>query len=297
MKISTVAPLRQSAKCSALYYIRHIPFVLRVLAFATLVVAVMRPQKADDYSSSTAEGIDIVMALDISGSMLARDFKPDRFGAAKDISSRFILGRPYDRVGLVVFAGEAFTQSPLTTDHNSLVSMLANVQMGLIDDGTAIGNGLGVAVNRLRDSQSPSKVIVLLTDGVNNSGQVDPESAADLAKEYGIRVYTVGVGTEGVAPFPAVDMWGDVVLQYAKVEIDEKLLQSIADKSGGKYFRATDNAKLEQIYAEINRLEKGKVDIERYTSYHDEFTPWLIAALCLIVLEMLFRYLIFRRLP
>lgn len=295
--ISTVAPLTKNASKSALYYFRHIPFLLRTAAFAALVVAVMRPQNADNFSSSTAEGIDIAVALDISTSMLARDFQPDRFGAAKAISSKFIMERPTDRVALVVFAGEAFTQVPLTTDHSSLVSMLNNVQMGFIDDGTAIGNGLGVAVNRLRESKAPSKVIVLLTDGVNNSGQIDPEMAADLAAEYGIRVYTIGVGTQGVAPYPAIDMWGNMVFQQAKVEIDEKLLTSIAEKSGGKYFRATDNATLQAVYNEINRLEKGKVEVENYTKYHDVFAPWLILALGLILLEIIIKYLIFRRLP
>lgn len=297
LTISNVAPLRASSRRSALYYLRHVPFALRMGVFALLTVAVMRPQSADSYNSTNAEGIDIVLALDISTSMLARDFHPDRFGAAKQISSRFVMDRPTDRVALVVFAGEAFTQVPLTTDHASLVGMLNAVQMGYIEDGTAIGNGLAVAVNRLRESEAPSKVIVLLTDGVNNSGQIDPETAADLAAEYGIRVYTVGVGSEGVAPYPAYDAWGNVVFQQAKVEIDEKLLQSISSKSGGKYFRATDNSKLEAIYAEINRLEKGKVEVENYTQYHDVFEPWLLAALALLVVEMLCRYLIFKRLP
>lgn len=279
------------------YYLRHIPFVMRLCAVALLVVAIARPERVETTSNSNAEGIDIMIALDISSSMLARDFKPDRFEAAKDISSKFILERPTDRIGLVVFAGEAFTQSPLTTDQVALVNLLAAVQMGAIADGTAIGNGLATAVNRLKESEVKSKVIVLLTDGVNNSGQIDPMGAAEIAKEFGIRVYTIGVGTEGVAPYPAYDPWGNIIFQDAKVEIDEKLMQEIAQSTGGRYFRATDNTKLAEIYAEINSLEKTKVEVENYTKYSEVFHPFLLLALILLLLEIACRYFVFKQLP
>jgi len=282
---------------SARYWLRHIPFVLRLLVVSLLVVAIARPQSAENKTNINAEGIDIMIALDISSSMLARDFTPDRISASKDISTKFIIERPTDRIGLVVFAGESFTQSPLTTDHVSLVNLLNQVQSGMINDGTAIGNGLATAVNRLKESEMPSKVIILLTDGVNNSGQIDPMTAAEIAAEYGIRVYTVGVGTEGTAPFPAIDQWGQVVFQQARVEIDEKLLQTISDETGGKYFRATDNTKLAEIYAGINQLEKAKVEVENFTKYTEVFHPFLLAALALLLIEILCRYILFRQIP
>ncbi len=275
----------------------HLPILLRCLAVGFIIVALARPQSAEDYTNTNAEGIDIVMSLDISGSMLARDFNPNRLEAAKDISSKFIMGRPTDRIGLVVFAGEAFTQSPLTTDHTSLVNLLNQVQMGYIEDGTAIGNGLATAINRLRDSECPSKVIILLTDGVNNSGQIDPKTAADIAKDYGIRVYTIGVGSQGVAPYPTYNSWGELTYQNAKVEIDEKLLETIANETGGHYFRATDNTKLAEIYSEIQEMEKTKVEVENFRKYSEVFPPFLIMALALICLEITCKLLIFKRLP
>ncbi len=294
--VSTTTPLKNSPK-TPLYYLRHIPFLLFLGAFSFVVISVARPQSTSTTSSSTTEGIDVVMALDISSSMLARDFTPDRFSAAKEITSRFMLDRPNDRIGLVVFAGEAYTQSPLTTDHRTLVNLLSQVEMGLITDGTAIGTGLATAVNRLRHSASPSKVVVLLTDGVNNSGQIDPLTAAELAKEFGIRVYTVGVGTEGMAPYPAIDMWGDVVYQQAKVEIDEELLTQISEMTGGQYFRATDNASLESIYEEINQLEKVKIEVENRVDYEEHFTFYLLIALGLLLLMMIFNLFILRKIP
>lgn len=296
IQISTTAGVSRQHR-SARYWLRHLPFVLRLAVVSLLVVAMARPQSADSHNNVNAEGIDIMISLDISSSMLARDFQPDRITAAKDISSKFIIDRPTDRIGLVVFAGESFTQSPLTTDHVSLVNLLNQIQSGMINDGTAIGNGLASAVNRLKDSDMPSKVIILLTDGVNNSGQIDPKTAAEIAAEYGIRVYTIGVGTEGVAPFPAIDAWGNIVFQQARVEIDEKLLGSIAEITGGKYFRATDNTKLSEIYAEINQLEKAKVEVENFTRYSEVFHPFLLAALALLLLEILCRYIIFRQIP
>ncbi|CDN30262.1 BatA [Mucinivorans hirudinis] len=198
---------------------------------------------------------------------------------------------------MVVFAGEAFTQSPLTTDHVSLVNLLSQIKSGMIDDGTAIGNGLATAVNRLKESKAPSKVIILLTDGVNNTGQIDPKTAADIAAEYGLRVYTIGVGSEGVAPYPAYDPWGKVVYQMGKVEIDEKLLEEISEKTGGRYFRATDNTKLAEIYTEINKLEKAKIEVENFTKYTELYHLYLLMALVLFVLEILCRYVIFRTIP
>lgn len=296
VQISSIRGVESASKTPS-YYLRHIPFVLRLCVVSLIVVAMARPQSSEDRTNVNAEGIDIVMALDISSSMLARDFQPDRLVAAKDISSKFILERPTDRIGLVVFAGEAFTQSPITTDHVSLVNLLNQIQSGMIQDGTAIGNGLATAVNRLKESDAPSKVIVLLTDGVNNSGQIDPTSAADIAAEFGIRVYTIGVGTEGVAPYPAYDAWGNIVFQNAKVEIDEAILRGISEKTGGKYFRATDNTKLTEIYSEINKLEKAKVEVENFTKFSEVFHPFLLLALGLLILELICRYVIFRQIP
>lgn len=279
------------------YWLRHVPFVLRCLVFACLIVAVARPQSAESRQNIRAEGIDIVMVLDISGSMLARDFQPDRIEAAKEIGSKFILDRPTDRIGLVVFAGESFTQSPLTTDHVSLVNLLNQVHAGMIDDGTAIGNGLATAVNRLKDSDSPSKVIILLTDGVNNAGQIDPMTAAQIASDFGVRVYTVGVGSQGMAPFPTVNAWGQLSFVQARVEIDEEILQEISDMTGGRYFRATDNTKLAEIYAEINQLEKTEVEVENFTKYTEIYHGWLILALGLFLAELLSRYIFLRQIP
>lgn len=279
------------------YWLRHAPFVMRCGAVALLIVAMARPQSAEDHRQVDAEGIDIVMALDISGSMLARDFTPDRLTAAKEIGAKFILDRPTDRIGLVVFAGEAFTQSPITTDHVSLVNLLHQIESGMIADGTAVGNGLATAVNRLKESDSPSRVVILLTDGVNNSGQIDPITAAQIAQDYGIRVYTIGVGSEGVAPTPSLNAWGGISFVQAKVEIDEEMLRRIAEQTGGRYFRATDNTKLAEIYAEINRLEKTKVEIENFVKYSEVYHPWLLLALALLLLEILSRYIFLRQIP
>ena len=275
------------------YWLRHAPFVLRCGAVALLIVAMARPQSAEDHRQVDAEGIDIV----ISGSMLARDFTPDRLTAAKEIGAKFILDRPTDRIGLVVFAGEAFTQSPITTDHVSLVNLLHQIESGMIADGTAVGNGLATAVNRLKESDSPSRVVILLTDGVNNSGQIDPITAAQIAQDYGIRVYTIGVGSEGVAPTPSLNAWGGISFVQAKVEIDEEMLRRIAEQTGGRYFRATDNTKLAEIYAEINRLEKTKVEIENFVKYSEVYHPWLLLALALLLLEILSRYIFLRQIP
>lgn len=296
MRISTVDGVRRVPR-SIKYYLRHLPIVLRSLAVVLIAVALARPQSAQHNSNSTTEGIDIVMSLDVSGSMLARDFTPDRLGAAKEVASNFIMDRPNDRIGLVVFAGESFTQCPLTTDKRSLLNLLGCVKSGMIDDGTAIGNGLATAVNRLRESKAKSKVIILLTDGINNSGQIAPLTAAEIAQSYGIRVYTVGVGTMGMAPYPVIDMWGHLSFQPMKVEIDEKMLSQIAQMTGGKYFRATDNRRLKDVYDEINQLERSKVEVENFTRYQERFTLFVVLALILLVGEFALRQTWLRRLP
>lgn len=272
------------------YYLRHLPFVLRAAAFALLVVALARPQDVERLSHTNTEGIDIMLAIDVSGSMLARDFRPDRITAAKEVAGSFIADRYGDRIGLVAFAGEAFTQSPLTTDQGTLQTLLSRIRSGLIEDGTAIGNGLATAINRLRESEAKSKVIILLTDGVNNRGEIAPQTAAEIAKAQGIRVYTIGVGTEGMAPYPAVDIYGTPTggTVMAKVEIDEKTLRSIARMTGGEYFRATDKAKLKAIYDQINQLEKSKVEVTEHVTYHEQYLMWALAGLLLLFAEFLF---------
>lgn len=297
IRISSVAGVVRAPK-TVRYYLRHLPFALRAAAFALLVVALARPQDVEQNVRTNTEGIDIMLAIDVSGSMLARDFKPDRITAAKEVAGSFVADRYGDRIGLVVFAAEAFTQSPLTTDQSTLQTLLARIRSGLIDDsGTAIGNGLATAINRLRESEAKSKVIILLTDGVNNRGEIAPVMAAEIAKEQGIRVYTIGVGSRGTAPTPAIDMFGNMTFVQAKVEIDEKTLQEIADATGGRYFRATDNEKLRAIYDEINRLEKSKVEVADFTTYTEEYLRWVLAALALLAAEFLIRTLILKRIP
>lgn len=279
------------------YYLRHLPFVLRAAAFALLVVALARPQDVERLSHTNTEGIDIMLAIDVSGSMLARDFRPDRITAAKEVAGSFIADRYGDRIGLVAFAGEAFTQSPLTTDQGTLQTLLGRLRSGVVEDGTAIGNGLATAINRLRESNAKSKVIILLTDGENNRGEIAPLTAAEIARDQGIRVYTIGVGTRGTAPYPTVDFFGNPTVVQAKVQIDEKILGEIADLTGGRYFRATDNAKLQSIYDEINQLEKSKVEISQYTTYTEEYLRWAAAALALLLVEFLLRTLWLKSLP
>ena len=296
IRISTIEGVRRAPR-TLRYWLRHAPFVLRCAAYALLVVALARPQDVDEQRRSRAEGIDIMLSIDVSGSMLARDFKPDRITAAKEVAGKFIADRYGDRLGLVVFAGEAFTQSPLTTDQSTLQTMLSRIRSGIIEDGTAIGNGLATAINRLRESDAKSKVIILLTDGVNNRGEIAPLMAADIAADMGIKVYTIGVGTRGKAPYPVVDMFGNMSFQPMDVEIDENTLEGIAERTGGRYFRATDNDKLQSIYDEINQLEKSKVEVTDYTVYHERFLALLLAALGVLLLEFLFTNIILKRIP
>lgn len=277
------------------HYLRHILFVLRVVAITLFIIVLARPQRTDRYQDVSTEGIDIVLTQDISGSMLARDFKPDRLDAAKNIATEFISGRPYDRIGLVVFSGESFTQCPITTDHAVLINLLREIQSGMIEDGTAIGMGLATAVNRIKDSKAKSKVIILLTDGVNNRGEIAPATAADIAKTFGIRVYTIGVGTQGTAPYPVQTPYG-IQYQDMPVEIDEGILQEIAQKTGGKYFRATDNDKLTQVYKEIDKLEKSKIDVKQFSRKEEKYLIPAVIAFFLLLFEIAARNTIFKNL-
>ncbi len=275
----------------------HSLFVLRMLVLTLLIIALARPQSVSSRKNVEIEGIDIVMALDVSSSMLARDFKPDRLEAAKNVAIDFIKRRPNDRIGIVIFSGEAFTQIPLTTDHTMIINLFKDIKSGMIEDGTAIGDGLATAVSRLKDSKAISKVIILLTDGVNNAGSIDPRSAAEIAKMFGIRVYTIGVGSRGYAPYPVQDQFGRTHMQQMKVQIDEDLLKDIAATTGGRYFRAENNKKLKEIYNEIDKLEKSKIDVQEFKRKHEMFLPFALWALGLFVLEILLRYLYFKRLP
>ncbi|AYL99545.1 VWA domain-containing protein [Mucilaginibacter celer] len=271
---------------SALPRFRHLGIILRSLALAALIVALARPQTSLSWQDTTTEGIDIVIASDISGSMLAEDFKPNRLEAGKKIAIDFIENRPNDRIGLVVFSGESFTQCPLTIDHSVLVNLYADIKNGMIEDGTAIGMGLATAVNRLKDSQAKSKVVILLTDGSNNSGSIPPITAAEIAKQFNVRVYTVGIGTNGFAPYPVQTPMG-VQYQRMKVDIDEGTLSKIASTTGGKYFRATNNNALKDIYEQIDRLEKAKIDVTQYRKKTERFLPFALIALALLSLEFL----------
>ena len=276
-------------------WFRHLPFLLFAVAIALIIIAIARPRTSQEVQKVDTEGIDIVLTMDVSTSMLARDFKPDRIGAAKDIAIEFIASRPSDRIGIVVFAGESFTQSPLTSDRVTLINLMKEIETGLIEDGTAIGNGLATAVARLKDSDAKSKVVILLTDGVNNCGEISPITAAEIARTFNVRVYTIGVGAKGTAPYPVQTPWG-IELQQVRVEIDEPLLQEIASKTGGKYFRATDNTKLMEIYGEINEMEKSKTTVESFPVYTELFMKYAVAALIALLLAFGLK-LFTRRLP
>lgn len=290
VKVSSTTSL-SSAPRTLRYYARHLPLVLRCVVVMLVAVALARPQSTESMSKTTVDGVDIVLALDVSGTMLAADFEPNRLTVAKEVAAKFIADRPNDRIGLVIFAGESYTQSPITTDKAALHTLLQQVEFGIIDDGTAIGMGLATSINRLRESDAKSKVVILLTDGVNNTGQVAPLAAADIAAEYGIKVYTVGVGKRGTAPYPVVDMWGRTQYVQQRVEIDEQTLTDIAAKTGGEYFRATDERALYDIYERINQLEKSRVETDNYVKYNELFAPYLLLALALLFVEFLVRRL------
>lgn len=292
---SSLLPL-QSYKSSPKTKLRHSLLALRLLCIAFIIIAIARPQTSLSKHDIKVEGIDIILANDISGSMLAEDFKPNRLEAAKQVAKDFIAGRPTDRIGLIVFSGESFTQCPITTNHATLLNLLDGIKSGMIDDGTAIGDGLATAINRLKESKAISKVIILLTDGVNNMGAIDPATAAEIAKIFGIRVYTIGVGTYGMAPYPFKTPYG-VQYQQMKVEIDETLLQNIADMTGAKYFRANNKQKLKEIYDEIDQLEKSKIDVTEYKRKKEEFLPFLLIATAIFIIELLLRLFVFKTNP
>ncbi|MDR0939187.1 MAG: VWA domain-containing protein [Mediterranea sp.] len=277
-------------------YLLHLPFALRVIALALLIIVIARPQTTDNWQNSDIEGIDIMLAVDVSSSMLSRDLLPNRLEATKEVVAQFINGRPNDNIGLTLFAGEAFTQCPLTTDHGVLLNMVQSIQCGWIEDGTAIGLGLANAVSRLKDSKAKSKVIILLTDGVNNRGSITPLTAAEIAKTYGIRVYTVGAGTNGMAPSP-FQIGNSIVYVDQKVEIDEQLLAQIANLTDGKYFRATSASKLKEVYQEIDKLEKTKLTVKEYSRRDEQYKWFALAALLCVLLEVSLRNSILRKIP
>jgi Ca-activated chloride channel family protein len=277
-------------------YFYHGLFILKLLAITLIIIAVARPQSSLSRQDISIEGIDIVLAMDVSGSMLARDFSPDRLEASKEVAIEFIDGRPNDRIGLVIFSGETFTQCPLTTDHGVLKTLFQDIKSGMIEDGTALGDGLATAVSRLKTSKAISKVIILLTDGVNNMGSVDPLSAAEIAKLFGIRIYTIGVGTTGMAPYPVQTPFG-IQLQNMEVKIDETLLREVSRLTDGKYFRATNTVKLRQIYQEIDKLEKSKIDVTEFRKKKEEYLILALIALALLAIEVFLRNALFRNIP
>lgn len=295
MRVSSSVPWTLRGM-SFMAVLRHLPFLLRTFALVMIVLAISRPRSSEQMERIDTEGIDIILAMDVSTSMLARDLTPDRISASKDIAIEFISQRPSDRMGIVVFAGESFTQCPLTTDRATLINLMKEVQTDLIEDGTAIGNGLATAVARMKDSDAKSRVVILLTDGVNNRGEISPQMAAEIAKTYGVRVYTIGVGKEGMAPYPVMTPWG-VEVQNVKVEIDEALLSEIAESTGGRYFRATDNTKLAEIYSEINKMEKARTTIDSFPIYKELFGTYALLALLALLLELMLNWFVIRRLP
>lgn len=282
---------------SSRIWMRHVMAFMRLVAVTLLIVVLARPQSSNQWEQVTSEGIDIVLCMDVSGSMQAMDFRPNRLEASKDVGIEFVNARANDRFGLVVFAGESFTQCPMTTDRAVVVNFLKDVDFGVIEDGTAIGMGLATAVNRVKDSKAKSKVIILLTDGVNNRGDVGPVTAAEIAADFGIRVYTIGVGSKGNAPIPVQDVFGRTVTRNMPVEIDEEVLKEIAQTTGGTYFRATDNNKLREIYQEIDQMEKTRLDVKQYSRKKEEYFPYLLAAMLILLLEILLRHTVFKTIP
>jgi len=282
---------------SSRIWLRHLLFLLRLSVVSLIVVVLARPQSSNKWEQVTTEGIDIVMCMDVSGSMRAMDFRPNRLEASKDVGIEFVNARENDRFGLVVFAGESYTQCPMTTDRRVVINFLNNIDFGVIEDGTAIGMGLATAVNRIKDSRAKSKVVILLTDGVNNQGDVGPLTAAEIAASFGIRVYTIGVGTQGTAPVPVQDAFGRMVTRSMPVEIDEDVLKKIAETTEGTYFRATDDRKLREIYQQIDQMEKTRLDVKQFSKRKEEYFPFLFAAMLILLFEIMFRYTIFRTIP
>lgn len=296
IKVSTALPYRKLGRPWRAWLL-HFMFVLRAGALACLIIILARPQTHDRWSTSNTEGTDIIIALDISSSMLARDFKPDRFEAAKNVAAQFVSGRETDNIGVVIFAGESFTAVPMTTDRSLLVNYIHDIRMGMLQDNTAIGDGLATSINRIKEGKAKSKSIILITDGSNNTGNVAPVTAAEIAKKMGIKVYTIGIGRNGTAPYPAENAFGRIEYVNMPVVIDEATLRNIASTTGGKYFRATDNNVLAQIFEEIDSLEKTQLDVRNYTHTEDNFFPWALLALCLVGVELLTRNTILRTIP
>jgi Ca-activated chloride channel homolog len=294
INVSTVSGLKNISSWKNVFH--HIPFVFRVLALTCIIFAIARPQTRNDEQNAEGEGVDIILCIDVSGSMTAQDFSPNRMEAAKKVAEDFVDQRVTDRIGIVIFSGESFTQCPLTTDHAVLKSQIQQIRNGLLEDGTAIGSGLATSVDRLRTSTAKSKVVILLTDGINNGGLIDPGTAKEIAKRFKVKVYTIGVGTDGYAPTPVNTPMG-IVMQNEKVAIDEKLLTNIADETGGRYFRAKDNASLKNIYNEIDKLERSKVQITTFHRFAEKFYPFVFAALLFLFLEVLLRFTVFKKFP
>lgn len=278
-------------------YLRHVLFVLRLATLACLIIIMARPQERDSWRTTSTEGTDIVLALDVSSSMMARDFDPDRFSAAKEVAARFIAGRETDNIGLVVFAGEALTGVPMTVDRTQLLQYLSTLTMNVLEDGTAIGDGIATALNRLKEGKAKSKSIILLTDGSNNTGIVAPVTASEVAKELGVKIYTIGIGTNGSAPYPTRTITGRIEFQPQPVVIDETTLRSIADKTGGKYFRATNNRVLEEVFAEIDQLEKTQMDVRHFSHTEDNYMAWAWLAFAFFVIEIALRHTVLRTIP
>lgn len=297
LSISTVSPFRKMGN-SWKYYMRHVMFVVRLAALGCLIIILCRPQTSDSWSTSETEGTDIIISLDVSTSMLAQDFTPDRFEAAKEVATQFVAGRETDNIGLVIFAGESFTQVPLTTDKAVLMNYIQDLQIGVLEDGTAIGDGIATAINRLKNSKAKSKSIILLTDGSNNTGVVAPLTAAEIAKKMGIKIYTVGVGKNGEARYPVGrNFYGKMEYQMLPVVIDEPTLKSIASATGGKYFRATNKNVLKDVFAEIDQLEKTRMDVRNFTRTEDNYMPWAYLLLILVLADVAARYTILRNIP
>lgn len=278
-------------------YLRHVLFVLRCVAVACLIVVLARPQAHDNWRTTSTEGTDIVIALDVSSSMMARDFEPDRFVAAKNVAAKFISGRESDNIGIVIFAGESLTGVPMTVDRTQLLQYLQNLNMNMLEDGTAIGDGIATSLNRLKEGKAKSKSIILLTDGSNNTGVVAPVTASEVAKELGVKIYTIGVGTNGTAPYPTRTMTGRIEYTPQPVVIDEATLKTIADNTGGKYFRATGNRVLEDVFKEIDTLEKTQMDVRHFSHTEDFYLPWALIALACLILELGLRYTVLRSIP
>lgn len=295
LQISTIQGF-EKAPITWKHYVRHVLFFLQMGVISLLIVCLARPQSFSSWENSTTKGIDVVISLDVSSSMKGQDFTPNRMGAAKKIGQEFIAGRHNDRVGLVVFSGESFTQCPLTTDHATLMNLMQEIEIGMIEDGTAIGEGLATAVNRLKDSDAKSRVIILLTDGENNKGEIAPKTAADIAKEFGIRVYTIGLGTNGMAPYPVETPFGTQVREV-EVKIDEELLTEMAESTGGKYFRATDNEALVRVYEQIDKLEKSKIDVKQFSKKEEKYHLYAAIALGLLILGVVLNNTVFRNIP